>query len=132
MSRYTFQHVAHYLACLFTALPAMPPPPRVNMPQRWFLLESTLGSQRFLDYHAGSLPARTPPCCPLYTATAGSTVDSVAARASVAPTVLTGYNNLPDNATLTAGQTLQMPCERIIEYAYAQKAAHGPVPEHVG
>jgi len=39
----------------------------------------------------------------------------VAAAQSVTPKLLTGFNSLPDGATLTPSQTIQIPCARVVE-----------------
>ena len=49
----------------------------------------------------------------------------MAAAEAVDPTVLTFYNQLPANATLKPGQTLFIPCKRILQYAQQLKASGG-------
>ena len=71
--------------------------------------------------NAGSVPS----CCPSYTVKPGDTAASVAAAQSVDPTVLTFYNQLPANASLKPGQTLFIPCARILQYAQQLKASGG-------
>jgi len=55
-----------------------------------------------------------PPCCPRYTVKPGDTANSVASAQSIAPTLLTGFNGLPNGATLTPGQSIQIPCARVL------------------
>ena len=55
-----------------------------------------------------------PPCCPRYTVKPGDTAESVASSQSVSPTLLTGFNSLPEGAALTPGQSIQIPCARVL------------------
>lgn len=80
-----------------------------------------------------SLAGNAPPCCPAYKVKPGDTADSVASAQSVSPNLLKAFNSLPADAILMPGQSIQIPCARVLEpIAKAvigkQKASVSPVP----
>ena len=58
----------------------------------------------------------------------GDTAASVAVVQSVEPSVLTFYNELPAGAFLTPGQTIQIPCARVLQYAEQMKLGKSTSP----
>lgn len=56
----------------------------------------------------------------MLTAGPGATVDSVASDVNLPPAAVSAYNQLQPNATLQQGQTLSVPCGRILVLIAAQ------------
>jgi LysM repeat protein len=88
---------------------------------------------RMYNFVAAPFVGSAPPCCPSYTVAPGDTATSVAAAQSVTPKLLTSFNSLPDGATLTPGQSIQIPCARVLTaiskgLAAKQASAGSPSP----
>lgn len=73
-----------------------------------------------------------PPCCPTYTVRPKDTVASVAAAHAVAPFLLTHYNLLPSLGPLPPGQSIQIPCARIVKFAFNGTSSASPAAEPLG
>jgi len=85
------------------------------------------------EYLTACPAGSAPPCCPIYTVQPGDTATSVAAAQSVIPNLLTFVNSLPTGATLTPGQSIQLPCARLLNplakgVAARQNASVSPAP----